>query len=279
MYWYLVKTSHDQYNGGGCCVGTTVLVLCIGIALRLPMTYYWYGCGGGTTVLILCIGIESRHHKMNSAVVFVVVPLYWYYVLVLSQGFRLNILLWWWYHGIGIMYLYLVQTLDINISGGGFGGGTTVLVLCIGIESRLQMTYNCGGYGGGTTVLVLCFGNESRPQMTNSVVLVLVVVPLYWYYDWYLVQTFHNQFSGGGFGGGTTVLVLGIGIESRLQITNTMVVVPLYYVSVLSPDFRSNTIVVVVPLYWFYVLVLVLAFSGGRCGGSTTVLVFSQGFR
>ena len=59
---------------------------------------------------------------------------------------------------------------------------------------------------------------------------------------WYLVQTFNNKFSGGGYGGGTTVFVLCIGIESRLHIKNTMVVVvvvvPLYYVLVLSPDFR-----------------------------------------
>ena len=38
------------------------------------------------------------------------------------------------------MYLYLVQTLHNKFSGGDNGVGTTVLVLCIGIESRLQMT-------------------------------------------------------------------------------------------------------------------------------------------
>ena len=42
---------------------------------------------------------------------------------------------------------------------------------------------------------------------------------------WYLVQTSHDQFSAGGCGGGTTVLVLCIGIESRHHMTNTMVVV------------------------------------------------------
>ena len=49
---------------------------------------------------------------------------------------------------------------------------------------------------------------------------------------WYLVQTLHNQFSGDGYGGGTTVLVLCIGIESKFHLKNTLcvvvVVVPLY---------------------------------------------------
>ena len=53
------------------------------------MIYYRGSCGGGTTVLVLCIGIEFRLHMTNSVVVVVVdIPLYWYYVLVLSQGFR-----------------------------------------------------------------------------------------------------------------------------------------------------------------------------------------------
>ena len=38
--------------------------------------------------LVLCIGFESRLHKTNIlVVVVVVVPLYWYYGLVLSQDF------------------------------------------------------------------------------------------------------------------------------------------------------------------------------------------------
>ena len=55
---------------------------------------------------------------------------------------------------------------------------------------------------------------------------------------WYLVQTLHNKFTGCGYSGGTTVLVLCIGIETRPQMANSMVVV-----------------VVVVPLYWYYLLV------------------------
>ena len=89
MYWYLVENSHNKYNGGGCFDGTTVLVLCIVFLYRLQMTYYCGGCGGGTTVLVLCIGVKSRLHMTNSVVVVVVIPpLYWYYVLVLNQGFR-----------------------------------------------------------------------------------------------------------------------------------------------------------------------------------------------
>ena len=49
------------------------------------------------------------------------------------------------------------------------------------------MIYYCGGCGGGTTVLVLCIGIESRLHMTNSVVVVVVEVPLYWYYELVLV--------------------------------------------------------------------------------------------
>ena len=70
------------------------------------------------------------------------------------------------------------------------GGGTTVSVLCIGIESRLHMTYYCDWCGGGTNVLVLCIGIESRLHMTNSVVVVVVVLPLYWYYVLVLIEGF-----------------------------------------------------------------------------------------
>ena len=53
------------------------------------MIYYRGICGGGTTVLVLRIGIEFRLNMTNSVVVVVVdIPLSWYYVLVLSQGFR-----------------------------------------------------------------------------------------------------------------------------------------------------------------------------------------------
>ena len=52
------------------------------------MIYYRGSSGDITTVLVLCIGIEFRLHMTNSVVVVVVdIPLYWYYVLVLSQGF------------------------------------------------------------------------------------------------------------------------------------------------------------------------------------------------
>ena len=136
MYWCWVKTSHNKYNGGG------TMLLCIGVESRPQIKYFCGGCGGGTTVLVLCIGIKYRLHMTHSVViVVVVVPLYWYYVLVLSQGFRWHILLWllwWWYHCIGIMYWYLVKILHNKFSGGGYG--VTVLVLCIFIESRLQMT-------------------------------------------------------------------------------------------------------------------------------------------
>ena len=140
--------------------------------------------------------------------------------------------MWCWYHCIGIIYCFLVQTLQF--SGCGYGGGTTILVLCFGIESRLHMTntmvvvvlvvplywycsrasddiYYCCGCGGGTTVLVLFIG---------------IVSNLY-------------KFNWGSYGGGTTVLVLRIVIYSRLCIVNSVVVVPpyWYYVLVLSRDF------------------------------------------
>ena len=70
------------------------------------------------------------------------------------------------------------------------------------------MTYYCGICGGGTTVLVLCIGIESRLHMTNSVVVVVVEVPLYWH----LVKASDDIYYCGGCGGGTTVLVLCIGI-------------------------------------------------------------------
>ena len=102
------------------------------------------------------------------------------------------------------------------------------------------MIYYCGSCGGGTTVLVLCIGIEFRIHMTNSVVVVVVDIPLYCDYVLVLVLVF----SGGGCGGSTTVLVLCICIESRLQMTYTIVVV-----------------VVVVPLYWYYVLVFSQEFT------------------
>ena len=52
------------------------------------------------------------------------------------------------------------------------------------------MTYYCGGYGDGTTVLLLCIGIESRPQMTNSLVVIVVMIPLHWYYVLLLSQDF-----------------------------------------------------------------------------------------
>ena len=57
MYWYLFETG---YNGECGCGGTTVLVLCIGNALKL----------------------ERMMAEMVVMLV-VVVHLYWYYVLVL----------------------------------------------------------------------------------------------------------------------------------------------------------------------------------------------------
>ena len=177
MYWYWVKTSHDKYNGGSCGGGITVLVLCIGIAPRLQMKY-----------------------------TFVVVPLYWYYVLVLSPDFT-------W-----------------QIQWGGCGGGTTVLVLCIGIESTLPMInsvvvvvplywyyvlvlspyftwliYKCGGCGGGTNVLVF------RPDFTWQIQMWW----LWWWYHcigimyWYWVQTSHDMYNSGGCGGATFVKLWG----------------------------------------------------------------------
>ena len=51
--------------------------------------------------------------------------------------------------------------------------------------------YNCGGCGGDTTtVLVLCIGIEPRLQMAYTIVVVVVVVPLYWYYVLVLNQDF-----------------------------------------------------------------------------------------
>ena len=83
------------------------------------------------------------------------------------------------------------------------------------------MIYYRGSCGGGTTVLVLCIGIEFRLHMTNSAVVAVVDIPLNWYYVSVLVLVF----SGGGCGVSTTVLVV--------------VVVPLfwYYVLVLSQDF------------------------------------------
>ena len=48
-----------------------------------------------------------------------------------------------------------------------------------------------------------------------------MVLPMYWYLD----QTSHDKYKCGDCGGGTTVLVLCIGIESRLHMTCTIVVV------------------------------------------------------
>ena len=61
-----------------------------------------------------------------------------------------------------------------------------------------------GGCGGGTTVLVLCIGIESRLHTTNSMVAVMVVPPLYWYG----AKASDDVYFCGGCGGGTTVLVL-----------------------------------------------------------------------
>ena len=70
----------------------------------------------------------------------VVVPLYWYYVLVLSQDFTQPIQWWWllwWYHCIGIMYWYCTKASDDIYYCYGCGGGTPVLVLYIGTEFGL----------------------------------------------------------------------------------------------------------------------------------------------
>ena len=152
------------------------------------MIYFCGGRGGGTTVLVLCIGIESRIHMTHWVVVVVVlvVPLYCYYVLVFSQGFRWHILLLWlrWgYHCIGIMYFFLVQTLQFNVGsfgGGGYGGGICIMHWFWVKTSHNH--YNCGGCCGGTNVLVLCVGIGLRLQMTYTIVMVVVMVPLYWYY-------------------------------------------------------------------------------------------------
>ena len=62
-------------------------------------------------------------------VVGVVVPLYGFYVLVLSQHFTRPIQLWWllwWYHSIGIMCWYCTRASDDIYYG--YSCGTTVLV-------------------------------------------------------------------------------------------------------------------------------------------------------
>ena len=80
MCWYCTRASDDIYYGYSC--GTTVLVLCIGIPFSV-------GFGvGTTTVTVLCIGIEPRLQiKYTIVVAAVLVPLYWYYVLVFSLDF------------------------------------------------------------------------------------------------------------------------------------------------------------------------------------------------
>ena len=57
MYWYLFEIGYDGGSDGR--------------------------GGGGTTVLVLCIGICLKLDTLVSAVVVVVVLLYWYCVLVL----------------------------------------------------------------------------------------------------------------------------------------------------------------------------------------------------
>ena len=90
-------------------------------------------------------------------------------------------------------------------------------ILVVVPQFRLKIKYYCGG---GTTVLVLCIGIGIGTQG--------------WWLWWY-----YHCIGCGGCGDGTTVLVLFIGIESRLHLNYTMmvvvVVVPLYYVLVLSP--------------------------------------------
>ena len=49
------------------------------------------------------------------------------------------------------------------------------------------MMYYCGSCDGGTPVLVLCIGIEFRLHMTNSVVVVVLDIPMYWYYVLVLV--------------------------------------------------------------------------------------------
>ena len=143
--------------------------------------------------------------------VVVVVPLYWYYILVLSLDFCIDHCI-----GIGIMYPYWAKASDDIYYFGGCGNGTIVLVLCIGFESRLHKT--------------------------NIMAVVVVVVPLYWYYGLVLSQYFSWKIQWGWL----LWCYNCIGSESTIYRTNlvvlAVVVVPLYlyYVLALSQDFAKT---------------------------------------